>query len=713
MEEPSVLDFFKAIFKDWKSFSRFVVALFDSSRRSDLPYLFETYTPPVSAPGRPDELELVNLQSSTFKPANLQPSTYIPWRSLLTLFLALIAQRTFEPPHHSALPGVLLYVSAFGILLWAVRKGEWRLASHPFARRRVDPLTVRLVPFFLALPLAAASFFLFGDGLFHWYNLLPWLATIGLFSLSLWLTPRCKSRSAGKTHPAWLVLLAVAFGVIAFFRLYRLGDVPAEPFSDHAEKLLDIYDLTQGQTRVFFPRNTGREALQMYWTWLVMQTFGTGFTFMSLKLGTALLGLLTIPYMYLLGQEIGGKRVGLLAMFLFGIAYWPNVISRIGLRFPLYPLFTAPVMYYLLRGLRLRDRNDFILCGLFLGAGLHGYSPYRVVSLLVILAFALYLLHHRSQFLRLQSLVWLSVTAIISLFVFLPLLRYMLSDPVGFWYRTVSRMRDVEQSLPGAAWAIFLRNLWNGLRMFNWDNGNIWVNSIMGRPALDMVCGALFLLGVMLLIVRYVRQRFWMDIFLLLSIVILQLPSTLSLAFPDENPALNRAAGAAVPVFLIVALTLDGLLTSLGARVNRKWGLGLAGGVAVILLAGSSWLNYNLVFDQYANQYREGAWNTSDIGRAIGEFTLTHQSGNAWVVPSPYWVDTRLPGAWLGIPNRDFALWPEQFESTLDIPGPKFFVVRAGEIEVVRALQHLYPQGLWRMYPNDIPGHEFWSLTVP
>ena len=72
---------------------------------------------------------------------------------------------------------------------------------------------------------------------------------------------------------------------------------------------------------------------------------------------------------------------GLFALLFAGIGYWPNVISRVGLRFPLYPLFVAPTLYYLLRGLRTRNRNDFILSGLFLGLGLHGYSPIRILPI--------------------------------------------------------------------------------------------------------------------------------------------------------------------------------------------------------------------------------------------------------------------------------------------------------------------------------------------
>ena len=93
--------------------------------------------------------------------------------------------------------------------------------------------------------------------------------------------------------------------------------------------------------------------------------------------------------------------------------------------------------------------------------------------------------------------------------------------------------------------------------MFNWDDGEIWVHSITHRPALGVVSGALFLIGIVLLLIRYLRKRHWLDLFLLLSIPLLAMPSILSLAFPGENPALNRAGGAYVTAFVIAGLALE------------------------------------------------------------------------------------------------------------------------------------------------------------
>jgi hypothetical protein len=456
----------------------------------------------------------------------------------------------------------------------------------------------------------------------------------------------------------------------------------------------------------------------MYWTLLVAGIFGTGLSFLSLKLGTAILGVLTLPFIYLLGKEVGGPRAGLFAFILVGIGYWPNVISRIGLRFPLYPLFAAPTLFYLIRGLRTRNRNDFLLSGLFLGIGLHGYSPIRIVPFVVVAAFVLYWLHSQSKGARQDLPIWLVMLALVAMFVFLPLLRYWLDHPAEFGFRALTRLGGVEQPLPAPAYQIFFSNLWNGLKMFNYDDGQIWVHSVPYRPALDIVTAALFLIGVVLVFIRYIRQRHWLDLFLLVSIPLLLMPSVLSLAFPGENPALNRASGAYIPVFIIGALALDGLLNSFGRGTIRNV---MAWVLAGILLFFSASQNYDLVFNQFYNSFRLGAWNSSDMGQVIKEFGQTYgRTDTAWVVPFPHWVDTRLPAVWAGIPNRDMAMWPENLESTLESPGPKMFLVKANieepegnDQETLDVLDKLYPNGKLRLFDSEIPGHDFWIFTVP
>ncbi len=731
-EEPSVLDYVKSLFKFGRGERIQIPSFVEEEQESESddsisPQPFAFRLPPTESQAS----RLQPFDSAQAKPSLRDfKSSPFPWRSLLALLLALIGQNTFEPPATNDSLGYAFYLAAFSLLGWAIFRGEWTLAPLAQLQERADPLTYRRVPLLISAALGFWAFILFADNLFTRFNLIIWCAALAFFVSAFWLNDQGVGSTFSRISAVfkqdswtvrvshWTLLLIAATALVFFFRFYQTSGVPPEPFSDHAEKLLDVYDITQGQTHIFFIRNTGREGFQMYWTLLVSKIFGTGLSFRSLKLGTAILGFLTLPFIYLLGKEIGGQRVGLIAFILTGIGYWPNVISRIGLRFPLYPLFAAPTLLFLMRGLRTRNRNDFLLSGIFLGIGLHGYSPFRIVPFVVIAVFVLYWLHAQSKGARNESPVWLVLLGLASLFMFLPLLSYWAGHPAEYNFRALSRLSGTEQALPGPALEVFLSNVWSALKMFNFYDGEIWVLSVTGRPALDVVSGALFVLGVVLILVRYIRNHHWLDLFLLLSIPLLSLPSSLSLAFPNENPAINRAGAACIPVFIIVALALDGLLTSLGRGRMRSV---LVWGIAGLLLYWSASQNYDLVFRQYYTSFRAGSWNTSDMGKVIEEFEYVYgTTDTAWVVPFPYWADTRLPAVYIGIPNRDMAMWRENIPATLELTGPKLFIVKAdtenpdgNDQASLDVLQSLYPDGQLRMFDSDVPGHDFWIFLVP
>lgn len=738
-EEPSVLDYVKSLFRFGNGERISIPGEEDTLHREQVKGKRAfTSEAPVGQPVEDlqEELAFVEAPATETYPIpegiRKQPAVPFPWRSLLAFLLAWIGQRTFEPPHTSAEIGFAFYIAAFAVLALALRKGEWKLPALAPTLDQTDPLTYRGFALFLALGLAFGTFWLFGSQLFTRLNVIVWVLAIACLLWAFWLN-RAGLRPAIRSWTTflqrdhwtidisrWTVLLIAATLLVFFFRFYQTASVPPEPFSDHAEKILDVYDVSQGQTKVFFTRNTGREGFQMYWTLLIAKVFGTGLSFLSLKIGTAILGFLTLPFIYLLGKEIGGRRVGMLAFLLAGIGYWPNVISRVGLRFPLYALFVAPTLFFLIRGLRTRNRNDFLLSGLFLGIGLHGYSPMRIVPFVVVAAFVLYWLHSQSEGDRKELPVWLVMLGLAAMFVFLPLLRYWFDDPAVFGFRALTRLGGIEQPLPGPAYQIFFSNLWNALKMFNYDDGEIWVHSVMHRPALDIVSAVLFLLGIVLILVRYIRDRHWLDLFLLVSIPLLLLPSILALAFPGENPALNRAGAGYIPAFIIAALALDGLLTSFGSgRFRRVLMWALAG----ILFYSSASQNYDLVFNQYYTYFRNSSWNSSDMGTVVREFEQVYgpQSvDRVWIVPFPHWVDTRLPAVWAGIPNRDLAVWREDLPTTLAFTGPKLFMVKAdvespegNDQETLDVLESLYPNGQLRMFDSDVPGHDFWIFSVP
>jgi 4-amino-4-deoxy-L-arabinose transferase-like glycosyltransferase len=749
MQEPSVLDYLKSLLDPRRP--RIAISWDDPASPEVLPpaedghlvaeeSLIRFEPDAVAAPDAPAAPEAVSpppvvAPAPRVEPAPAAPAPPArwPWFSLAALLLALLAQNSFEPPRELQ-PGLTLYLLGAVLLVVAYFRQEWQVVALPRVRLERDSLLVRQNFLLAAGVLTMLAFFLFGHNRFTFLNLTLWIAALGCWGAGLWLpsnvwhtlndwgtrawgwfaSPRLEIR-----FTPWMLLVIGAVLISAFFRFSRLDSVPPEMISDHAEKLLDVQDVLNGQYSIFFTRNTGREPFQFYLTAAMALIFNTGISFMSLKLGTAIAGMVTLYYMYKLGVEVGNRRVGLLALAFTGIAYWPNVISRIALRFALYPLFAAPTMYYLVRGMRRQNRNDFIVAGIFMGLGLHGYSSFRAVPVLVVIAAGLYVLHHFSALQKPWFWTGFSSAVILSVIVFLPLIRYITESPeqrVAFSYRFMTRISGVENPLPEPASKIFMKNLGRGLAMFGWDDGETWPHSVAHRPALDTVSAALFHLGVVLLLVRYVLKRDWLDVFLLISIPILMMPSILSIAFPGENPALNRPGGAYVPVFLILALALDGLMRAFEKGLHGKTGTRVAWAVTLILFAFAARQNYDLVFNQYFRSYQLASWNTSELGAVIKGYLDSGlgQPDGVWIVGYPHWVDTRLASMIAGHPERDFGVIPEEMLSRSEgYTGPKLFLLHPQGIDSLQTLQTTYPGGLLTMVDSKVESKDFWIYFVP
>ncbi len=575
MAEPTVLDYVKEKLHFWKKGELHIPT--PEEMALEQPVYMDSSNP----------IEEVLPARSKGDPFSFAILRNFPYRTSGAILLALVAQASLEPPVDNPRTSFIIYLLSFALAIWAFIAREWQLADLPEETSAETPFAIRGRHLLILGPLAILVFLLFGKFTsrlgftlfgayqFKFLNTVLWLAAIILVVLAF-IQPGKSIKEHGISFWMWLktwpkdirikpytLLLLLVIAIILFFRFFRIASVPSEMTSDHVEKLLDVEDVLNGFTNVFFARNTGREAFQFYLTAGIIKLFHTGISFISLKLGTVLAGLGALPFIYLLGKELANRRVALLAVLLAGIAYWPNVISRVGLRFPLYPLFAAPALYFFLRGIRHKNRNDFIWAGIAVGIGLHGYSPFRIIPLVLLIGLIIYLLTNRSRQEKTFVVLGFIAIGLISFIVFLPLLRYAFGNPDIFIYRMFTRMGDLERPLPGPPMTIFVENLWNAMTMFGYNDGLTWLHSIPLRPGMDVVGAALFYLGYVLIFVRWLQKRRWEDLFLFLSVPLLMLPSILSLAFPIENPSLNRTAGAIIPVFIILALALDGFMRSI------------------------------------------------------------------------------------------------------------------------------------------------------
>ncbi len=705
MSEPSILDYVKAFIA-----------------RQPLPAI----------PALPKGKARAVRSAPTARRAAARPSISIkalPWLSVSALVFFLAAQLMWN-----AGPGVpltnLVLGGAFALLaliatIWAAVTNEWRLPVLEEGTVDKHALIFRRIPLALGLLFFGLTLLFSGSNRFNFINTTFWFLSV-VFTLaafwqtrewlsSLWKQARERISQSQWTLPIsrWSLLLIALFVLIAAFRFVGLVTMPPEMTSDHAEKLLDVSDVIGGKTSIFFERNSGREPFQFYWTAWVGQVFGTGVTFLSLKLGTALLAFVSLIYVYLLGKELGGRWVGLFALIFVGFAYWANVLARTGLRFSLYPTFASPTLYYLLIGLRRGQLNNFLLSGLFLGISLLGYTASRVMPIVVVAAVAIFLLHKSTPELRKRALIGLALLALVAMVVFAPVMRFAIDRPDLFGFRMVTRVFESERPYPAPVWQTFPINVIRALGMFNYSGGEIWLVGLVRQPAFDWISAALFLLGVPLLILRYARTRQWQDLFLLIALPLLMLPSTLSLAFPEENPAMNRASGAWIAGFLICAIALDTVLHSVRRKINGQLGLRIVQVSGVVVLAFVALINYAR-FDEYISAYDLYSWNTSELGAVIADYAETFGTlDSAWVLAYPHWVDTRLVGMNAGNPTRDYAIWPDQLSNTLSTPAPKLFLLKPEDSAGLETLQQLYPSGLTSMHQSRVPTKEFVVFFVP
>ena len=192
-----------------------------------------------------------------------------------------------EPPNPSIKGAVGLYVFAGFLAVAAILTREWELPQNRPDSTKAFHTGYRRIPFLVSILLLMLSFFAFGGNRFTAVNLTLWIAGLGFLLYSLWVPGEgeilVEASLPGDGKPvftinvtAWTVLVILSLLVVTFYRFYRLNQVPGEMFSDHAEKLLDVGDILNGQYSVFFPRNTGREFVQMYLTAIIASLAQTG-----------------------------------------------------------------------------------------------------------------------------------------------------------------------------------------------------------------------------------------------------------------------------------------------------------------------------------------------------------------------------------------------------------------------------------------------------
>jgi len=559
-----------------------------------------------------------------------------------------------------------------------------------------------------------------GGGQFTIAGLLAWAGSIAFGMLAFWERDAGTAGRSGRHRAGWhqvsVLAALVAGGCLLFWRLDR---VPLEMTSDHAEKLLDAQFILDGHWPVFFPCNTGREAFQFYWI-AALAPF-TGLTYLTMKVGTALLGWLALPFTYLFARTLGGPVHGLLALGVLVTMRWHWQVSRVGLRFPFPPLFAAAIFYLLMRAVLHRRRNDFLLCGLALGVAQHTYTSLRLAPATVLACVGIALV--RDLFRRDQAEARRIVINTVLLFfvtglVSVPLARYAFDQPVAFFYRGASRIAsDALTGPPPNLELTFLNNVKNAFLMFNVRGDTVWVNTIPEQPILDPVTGALFLAGAVCLVYAVLRRRRSEPLYVAAMLFCGLVPSILSLAYPGENPSTVRT-GMAIPVVAYISAAPLAEGWALLRRYVPWRGAGAAGAVVALTLLGAMLsINYRQYFETYADQHTRNSQQSSLVAGEIREFLAAGgRKENVFLLPGSHWVDWRLVAIQAG--DIKWRLIVQDVEAAVQREsrseqGQRLFVVHPGDAYSLQTLERWFPAAR-RVTHKRIEGDEwFVTVTVP
>ena len=228
------------------------------------------------------------------------------------------------------------------------------------------------------------------------------------------------------------------------------------------------------------------------------------------------------------------------------------------------------------------------------------------------------------------------------------------------------------------------------------------------EPFLDAATGALFFAGVILLSARIARKSSRWAI-VALAFFVLTLPSTLSLAFPDENPSINRS-GTVIPViFLVAALPVVEILARSRRRIASFGAVAGLAGICVFSVI----QNYRDYFVGFHRSYEQSVEHSMAMARVLNDY---RRQGvplrQMYLLYSDYWVDGRNVAFELNEPSWAAA----QVVDTGKLPPdsgarPLVFLFAPGN-PIVEKLQRTY-KGSLRTIPQSFPDRRFRIYFVP
>lgn len=496
------------------------------------------------------------------------------------------------------------------------------------------------------------------------------------------------------------VLVAAITLLAAFLRLYRIDSLPPSAGYDQAAYGVDALAILQGARPVFLTSNFGREALFSYLVALCHLLVRDASV--AVYVTSALIGVLTIPTIYLVAQELFhadrhpdrrsllSRWGGILAALALAVSHWHVSWSRLGMRAILVPLLASITVYLLWKGLHTGSRWAFAGCGISLGLSMYSYQAARALPLLVLLGFVFVLWSRRAFSWR--DLLHLVLVAALALAVFAPLGWYFFTHPGSSSVRikqaaVVGQSQNITDSVRA-----LLDRASNTLLTFGIRGNEDARVTLPGRPALNPFLATALLIGTAISVARFRKPGY---LFLLTWLAGLTAPAVLA----EYGAVTKRAIGALPAVAALVAIGCLGATDALGRWTSRQhlaWSKWLRVGMGVLIASGlvySGVQTYRDYFQLWAKD--PNLFTHFEVGQsAIGKYIRGRPADEAiYLSPTPADHPSMMLGSGLrqGVKSyqgRFCIVVPQQATH-----GATYVIVPTEDKNSLSLLERLLPQG--------------------
>ena len=397
-----------------------------------------------------------------------------------------------------------------------------------------------------------------------------------------------------------IIFLLIILVIACFFRLWHLESIPPGLYPDEAMNANDaLQALKTKDFKVFYPENNGREGLYINLIAFSFAIFGVGIW--SIKIVSAVIGILTVLGIYLLTKELFRKHkdsevIALLSSFFLATSFWHANFSRIGFRGIFTPFILVFSLYFLFKGLRKKSYLNLAISGIIFGIGFHTYISFRLAVFLIIGILILWLLDYLKEKKFKKYFLLVSCFLFFIFVVALPIGIYFLSNPDHF----IGRATGVSIFAQPNFLKAFGASLAKHLAMFNFYGDANWRHNISESPILFWPVGILFLIGLIISIKESIfsfRKNYLLSITYLTLIgwwLTLLLPGALT---AEGIPHSLRCIGAIPPVFIFAALGANFIYQIIKPRLKVKFL------IRVLIIAGFILLAFFFTLAQYQRYF--------------------------------------------------------------------------------------------------------------